>query len=196
MEALNSTSPLIIDNPDVAAFLLGTKTQQSLILFVGQERSVSNAAAELGISMSALLYRVNQLLGYGLLKVVREEARGGRAIKFYTSTATSFFVPFRVAQVDTIDAYLGSVKLYHEKLFTTNVVEVLQEFDDDWGMNVFIDEQGQVQTLGALRPGKIMQPDGVNFVIMDFYCPLYLDEDEARTFQQEIAQTVEKYAHK
>ncbi|MEM8535825.1 MAG: helix-turn-helix domain-containing protein [Chloroflexota bacterium] len=196
MEEQNSTSPLVINNPDAAAFLLSAKTQQFLIPFMGQERSVSDAAGELGISMSALLYRVHQLLDYGLLKVVREEPRGGRAIKIYTSTATSFFVPFRVAQVDTIDDYLSSAKLYHEKLFTTNVVEVLQKLEDDWGMNVFVDEQGNVGTMGALHPGTVLQPDEVDVVILDFYCPLYLNEDEARAFQQEIAQTVEKYAHK
>lgn len=196
MEEQNSTSPFVINDPDVAAFLLSAKTQQFLIPFVGKERSVSNAAKELGISMSSLIYRVHQLLGYGLLKVVREEPRGGRAIKIYTSTAKSFFVPFRVAQVDTIDDYLSSAKIYHEKLFTTNVVEALQRLEDDWGMNVFIDEQGNVGTMGSLRPGTVMQPDEVDFVMLDFYCPLYLNEEEARAFQQEIAQTVEKYVHK
>jgi len=55
---------------------------------------VSQAAAELGHSVSATLYRVKTFLRAGLLYVAREERRAGRPVKHYRSVADAFFIPF------------------------------------------------------------------------------------------------------
>ncbi len=62
--------------------------------FLGRERSASQAAAELGVAIDTLLYRVNKFLDAGLLEIVRLEPRAGRPIKIYRTIADGFYVPF------------------------------------------------------------------------------------------------------
>lgn len=64
--------------------------------FLGRESSISAAARELRRPLDAVRYRVRRLLRAGLVEVVREVPRAGRAVRIYRSTADGFVVPFDV----------------------------------------------------------------------------------------------------
>jgi len=197
MEASNSTSTLTIHHADVAELLLNAQTQRLIHPFLGKEQSAGGAAKILGMSTSALLYRVNKLLEYGILKVVREEPRAGRASKVYTTTASSFFVPFRVTRAETLEAHLAGVKHYYEQLLTANVAEAMRGLDEDWGMRVFQDDEGRIQTLTAVYPDKLLQIDQVGPALLDFFYPsLHLDHEDAKALQHELVMLIQKYAVK
>ena len=197
MEQKNSTSTILIDDPQIADFLLNYQTQQLLHPFLGSEESVANAAQSLNMSISALLYRVQKMQKWQLLQISREERRAGRAIKMYSSTSNSYFVPFGVASAETLALYLTETKQYFEQKFTQNVAEVLRRADEDWGMRVFKDENGRIRTQMAIYPDHVVELGQMNRAMFDFYYPdLQLDQADADALQQELGELFQKYAAK
>lgn len=95
----NSTRPPVeafyeVRDPEQARLLTDPVSKEFFKPFLARERTVSQVAAELGCSVSTILYRVNTFLKVGLLFVTRDEKRAGRAIKHYRSVRDAFFIPF------------------------------------------------------------------------------------------------------
>jgi DNA-binding transcriptional ArsR family regulator len=87
------SSVLEITDERVAATFLVSARRRLLLAFVDHPLSVSQAAALTDQSVERVHYHVTSLTNKGLLRVEREEKRGGRPIKYYRAVARSFFVP-------------------------------------------------------------------------------------------------------
>lgn len=197
MKPQNSTSTIIIENSDVAEFLLNHATQKLLHPFLGREESLSQAAEALGMSISALLYRVQKLQTWEIIRVVRREPRAGRATKIYTTTSDSYFIPFGATRAETLERYLAETKQYFEQMLTSNIAEMMRRMDRDWGMQVYRDEVGNIQTQVAIYPDQIVSFDQVDTAILDFYYPgLKLNQEDAQALRQELVELIQKYAEK
>lgn len=70
--------------------------------FLGRERTVTEAAAELGCTPNTMLYRVRRMLAVGLLRIVATRSRAGRSIKVYRSSHDGYFVPNEVMPYDDL----------------------------------------------------------------------------------------------
>jgi DNA-binding transcriptional ArsR family regulator len=64
-----------------------------LMACVAQERSLTDLQRLTGETLPKLHYHVARLLGAGLLRMSREQARGGRPIRLFRAVAESFLVP-------------------------------------------------------------------------------------------------------
>ena len=94
-------------------FVVHTVTQAKLLTnpeavkffkpFLAADKTMSDVAQELGCSISTLHYRVKQFINAGLLIVVREKARAGRAVKVYRSVKDRVFVPFSLTPYATLE---------------------------------------------------------------------------------------------
>jgi len=196
MEDPFSTSTHVVTSADAAAVLLNAETQKLLHPFF-QEKTAAVAAKELGMSTSALLYRLNKLVDFGVLKIVREEPRAGRASKVYRTTSNSFFVPFHVTQSETLEAYLEDVKRHYQTLLTANIAQVMRDMDETWGMRIYKDDEGKLQTLTAKYPGNVMSVDEEGPAIFDFYYPsLKLEFEDAKALQKELGEVFQRYVQK
>lgn len=82
-----------VHDPLQARLLTHPVSKEFFKPFLARERTVSQAAAELGRSVSATHYRVKTFLRAGLLYVAREEKRSGRPVKHYRSAHDAYFVP-------------------------------------------------------------------------------------------------------
>lgn len=91
--------------PPAAAFVTVSDPEQARLLtdplslrffepFLAREKSASQAAAELGVRLDTLLYRLRVLERAGLVRVVRARKRAGRPIKLYRSSADAYLIPF------------------------------------------------------------------------------------------------------
>jgi DNA-binding transcriptional ArsR family regulator len=76
-----------------AAALENPLRARLLMACVAEERSLSDLQRLAGQSLSKLHYHITRLLDAGLLRVSREQARGGRPIRFLRAVAQSFLVP-------------------------------------------------------------------------------------------------------
>jgi hypothetical protein len=73
-----------LENPSRARLLMAC---------VAQERSLSDLQRLSGQTLAKLHYHVTRLLDARLLRVSREQARGGRPIRFFRAVAECFLVP-------------------------------------------------------------------------------------------------------
>ncbi len=70
--------------------------------FLGRERTVTEAATEVGCTPNTMLYRVRRMLDVGLLRVVASRSRPGRSIKLYRSSHDGYFVPNEAMPYDDL----------------------------------------------------------------------------------------------
>ena len=84
---------LRIETPEQAAPFIDPKRRRMLVQFMGRERSLSEAARALDMPMNRLAYHVSAFLRLGLLDIVREQKRPGRAIRYYRMKADAVLVP-------------------------------------------------------------------------------------------------------
>lgn len=92
-EVTDPAQARILTDPDRVRFLLP---------FLGRERTIGQAAAALGVTGNALLYRVRRMVEAGLLQVVAERPRAGRAIKVYRSIHDGYRVPMSAMHYDDL----------------------------------------------------------------------------------------------
>ncbi len=103
MEEPDSPRPFTVSDQVQARFLTDPAKKTFFTPFLARERRVAEAAAELGCSVNRMLYQVRTLLGCGLLHVLREEPRAGRAVKVYRSVHDAYFVPFHATPYATLE---------------------------------------------------------------------------------------------
>lgn len=77
----------------VARLLEDGRRRKLLLSFIGKECTLTEAARVNGLTLNLAHYHVMQLLEHGLIRVVREQKRNGRPIRYFTSEHSSFFVP-------------------------------------------------------------------------------------------------------
>lgn len=95
----DSPSPFVVSDQTQARFLTDPAKKRFFLPFLGRERRI----AEVGCSTNRMLYQVRTLLGCGLLQVLREEPRAGRAVRVYRSIHDAYFVPFAATPYDTLE---------------------------------------------------------------------------------------------
>ncbi len=84
---------MTVENPKQAELLSDTGSFRYFKPFLAKERTVSQAAAEVGCNLDTMLYRVKIFLAAGLLQVTRLEPRAGRPVKHYRSVEDAYLIP-------------------------------------------------------------------------------------------------------
>ena len=115
-------APQTITNEHTAALLLNPDLMGCLERLMAGEWTVSALSKDVGIGLGSLHYRVQQLLEHDLARISREEKRAGRAIKHYTATASSFFVPFNLTNFETLQAFWLAILEPKHQTFVANLV--------------------------------------------------------------------------
>src|SRR5690606_27417944 len=118
--------------------------------FLARESSAGAAAAELGLDLNAMLYRIRVLLSAGLLRVVREEKRQGRPIKVYRSAHDAYFIPYDATPFADLEERLWQQQRPELRERVRIQARRLQQ-GGVFGQRLFRDEHGEtwVQSAGA-----------------------------------------------
>ncbi|MGL5819570.1 MAG: hypothetical protein ACRCZD_11655 [Phycicoccus sp.] len=90
----------VISDLAVARLVVDVSRARYLGPFLGRESTASDAARLLGVTLDQMLARLRYLTRAGLVAVVREQRRAGRAIKVYRAVADEFFVPLSTLELD------------------------------------------------------------------------------------------------
>lgn len=91
-----------VTDPAQAAIVADPIRSSFLRPFLGRACTVSEAAATLGCTPNAMLYRVRRMIDVGLLQIVGTRTRPGRPIKIYCSVHDGYFVPMNVMRYDDL----------------------------------------------------------------------------------------------
>ena len=182
-------------DPLGAACLIDPKALAYLAPFTGRERTASEVAAELGVTLPRLHYQLTRLLGAGLIQVVREVPRAGRALKVY-GAAPAFFVPFEATDHETLEAAISRATRAWQQRFVRSVVYSVLEIPGRWGLRVFRDETGVlVLEPGHApdRPWDLLADDSPAVLPGGWATDLQLDFEDAKALQRELAAIGRKY---
>ncbi len=191
---------LTITDETAARMLTNTDSVRRLEPFMKRDVTLSEAAAELGLKLPHLLYQVNRFAELGLLEVVREQKRGGRAVKVYRATAEVFFVPFQVTPSETLERLLYDLSTPQEKLFHREAARVLQHQSPVWGLAVSCDDGGVRIALTPHTDGRVdtasafFSPDAEALFATDG--SLTLTFQTAKALQKDLYELYKRYSEK
>ena len=139
---------LVVTNAEAARLLTDTSQLRLLEPFFKREATLSEVAAETGVKLNTLLYRVNRFVELGLLTVVREEPRRGKPVKVYRASAEDFFVPFEVMASSSLEQLLLGLLGDVEKVFHREAAKTFQETFQTKGVHVALNEGHMSVVLG------------------------------------------------
>lgn len=185
-----------------AAFLVQDTNRRYLRPFLEREASVAQAAKELGEGVEQLYYRVRRMLELGILEVVREEPRAGRAIKYYRSAGEGLFVPFFVTGAATVEEMtLASNAQIDERFVRGQVASMRSTFDDrgTWGYRLFRDAEGATHFDYAPEGapddfdllGLLLEPGSPP--VVSTWVEMPLRPEDAKALQRELIELAARY---
>ncbi|CAN5839698.1 helix-turn-helix domain-containing protein [soil metagenome] len=188
---------MMIANAEAARLLTDTTQLRLLEPLFKLEAVLSEVAAELGVKLNTLLYRVNKFVELGLLAVVREEPRRGKAVKVYRATAEEFFVPFDVMGSLSLEQLLLGLLGDVEKVFHREAAKTFQETLQTKGVHVALNEGHMSVVLGDRERGTAFTeaffgPGSPALFIGDGN--LELDFATAKALQKDLFELFERYS--
>ena len=191
-------SPRIISDPKTADTLLNPITLRQLEPFLGEAKTVSEAAQETQQKANTVLARVKRFVTLGLLEVAFEEKRGGRGVKHYRSVADMFFVPYEASTAESLERMMKGREQYWESLLRRNVVRTRFQEVGTWGTRIYKDERGRLQIQSAITPDKnyTMLETSYPAVLSAWRDSVYLDYEDAKTLQNEMFNLLKRYTQK
>ena len=197
MENSPSPSPAReVTHPEAARLLTDMTGLRYLEPFFGQPRTVSEAAAMLEVKPNSLLYRVRRFVELGLLTVVSEEARAGRAVKRYGTAAEAFFVPFAATDALTPEAWLLRWERDLQDQLVQSALTNSEEPPSTWGLRIGLGQDGLLNVYPASQDGRLvmfgLEADRAA-TLLGWNTGLYLDYPAAKAFQRELHDLILKY---
>lgn len=93
-----------IANNKQAQLLLDVELQPLLNLLMSQPQTISELAKKLDLKLNKIHYLIGKLERIDVVQVQREEARAGRAIKYY-KVAQKWFIPFESTEEDSLELF-------------------------------------------------------------------------------------------
>lgn len=199
----SSSSWLKVEDPEAARAIADPAAFRYLEPFMARERSVSQVARELGLSISGVLYRVRQFERLGLLTRARVERRGGRPIVHYRSAADGYFVPFRATTVTNQEALAAhAFRRLREQLDESIGRAWVKGFGEERpiGIQVYRSPQGRVARNIAPDPDTTSGEGPLDALlaasapaVWDSWSTLNLRLEEAKALQRELAELMQRY---
>lgn len=164
--------------------------------FLGREKTVSQAAAEVGCKLNAMHYRTKTFHEAGLLRIMREEKRSGRPIKVYRSVADAFFVPFQFTSHATQqESWLAHIEPVARRIARSMAEQYLTR--ERAGQCIFRDDRDSLVSLGGQELPEseiVFHPDAAYRPLgTDRFGNIFLTEDEAQGLKRELVELFSRY---
>ncbi|WP_412028215.1 hypothetical protein [Deinococcus yunweiensis] len=159
--------------------------------FMGQERTVSQVAAQLGLSVTATYKATQRFLTLGLLRETRRETRSGRAIRYYRAPQ-AYFTPFSVMPLEQIGQLNRAV---HLERFERELARTMRHgLHGPWGALTRVLPSGEPFYDVATVDGRSWDPlDDDSPVVLSGWNLVTLPPAEARALQREIMTVIRPY---
>lgn len=178
----NETQAALLTNPDSWRFLEP---------FLARSISAKEASLEIGCHLDTLLYRIRVFQKAGLLQIIQERKRAGRAIKLYRTTFDAYFIPHTQMPFATLEEHYHAMFMPTIQEHIQNLAKRTQQRDSK-GQSIYRDEFGKAWRVGAIDSthfNQFKETDGVPGI--DFSLVAYLEETEARQVQALLLQLLE-----
>lgn len=187
-----------VTDPRLAALLTDPVARRFYEPFLARTLSVSAAAQEVGCSLDAMLYRVRVFVRAGLLRVVEERPRHGRAIKLYQTVFPAYFVPHRITPFTTVEDRLYAGAEPYLRAWASTTARRLHA-SDVLGVRLYRDHFGQVWSVSAANASSLggLEADSVSDPArtpeFDVVATLHLDGTQARALQAALVKLLKDW---
>jgi DNA-binding transcriptional regulator GbsR (MarR family) len=175
----------IIDSLETARFFIHPFNTDHLTPFVAGEKTLAEAARELGISKNRMNYWVKKLLELRLIYVVRVEKLSRHNVAIYHAVAKKFIVPVSLLPLDS-DEDIFQLASFDEKI-KRSLADFKHAQMQDWQLHYEIVSGAAM--LNILPPGKRKE----KLKVVNSWGQLTLTETQAERFRREIEKTLERY---
>ncbi len=198
MEDVDSSSVEIVTDAESARLLADPESARFVFPFLGRERTVSEVAAELGLKVDAMYYRVKRLERLGLLRVVRLLERKGRAIRTYQASSSAYFVPLTAVPDATVEELLERGEAGPRQRATEGFAAALKDaaLAVRFGVHVRLDDGEPSISLGPedanWRPERFL--DAAAPALLMSWTSLNLDFADAKALQRELFEVIARYS--
>ncbi len=175
-----------VTNAEQARLLTEPAYDDAFRPFLARECSVGEAAAEAGLTLDAMLYRVRVLLKAGLLEVARVKPRAGRPIKLYRSVHDAYFIPYELTPFASLEERLWRQFMPELKERLAIQARRLRERGFD-GQRLYRNDFGETfmeSAPDALSPVDFL--DSEREPALDFWTNVALTEQRAREVQRTL----------
>jgi hypothetical protein len=137
----------------------------------------------------------------GLIEVTKEEARKGKAVKYYRTTAKVFFVPFDITPSLSLKHLLSTLSKPTDDVFTREITRTLQDLSSQWGLDISLDPSGEDELRIAIRRKDRPRTQDISFnpdepALMSSTSSLHLDFVTAKALQKDLRALFESYHKK
>lgn len=116
--------------------------------FVARDCTVSQAAKEVKCKVDTMLYRVNLFVKTGLLKVVNQQARRGRSVKVYRSSADAYYIPFEITPFEDVEAFFQKSRKANDDILLPRFAQAVRKAGRE-GRIIYRDDKGEVWSSSA-----------------------------------------------
>lgn len=192
MKEKPASSTLTVTDAETARVLIDPAQLRYIAPFIGRERTVKEVADETNSTLSTTYRRVRRYLGLGILEVVREQKRKGKALKVYRAVADEFYIPNNVTDGQEVSSERW--QKHWERDFQQGLRHAYAEQLDGWGQRLYR-KDGVFTSSLASGPDEDIDPleDKMPALYNRFHDSLYLDFGEAKTLQRELDALFKKY---
>lgn len=189
--AQDASAPYRVDDLVAARLLVQEDYRTVLGVFLGRERSVSEAARALCAGLDATLYRVRRLERAGLLEVASVQRRAGRAIKRYQAVHDAWFVPFEALPYADLEEAFLELHVAHARVVARAAARALRR--SEWsGYRIERNDDGRLWMRGV-------RADGTGFAgetdagATDAMIELRLAPEDALRLNRELVALLQRY---
>lgn len=174
------------------------EAQKTLAPFLGEEKTITQAALEANLKPNTMYVRVKRLLELGLVRVVREQPRKGRSLKLYSAVAGRFFVPYEVMSHTTREALQVQMDEPWEQRLRQSLIRARLGAVEGWGYEIYRDQAGIFWVHPATGPGERLSSSQPSHpATIDLWSEtLSLDFGDAKAFQAKLYALFEEYKAK
>jgi hypothetical protein len=185
-----------ITNAAASEYLANLTNFRCLVVFLGREITMSQAAEILETNLSRMHYQVARLLELELIRVTRVETRTGRAIKYYSAISERLFLPFDTTNFATLEEALAGVYQSLAHGLSRSIAQQLFAHNKPIGLRVFRGSGGGLMIEPGIAPGHEVDAQGNDLPALIpgvWTTDLCLDFDEAKAFHRELEDLRAKY---
>jgi hypothetical protein len=192
----------VIENPETSAIFFQSKSLELLGILIECERNLQQISDVLGWPINTCKYQLERLCAAGLVTCTREEARAGRAIRFYRAIAAQFFVPYAFTPAMNPATLLEQEYAPKAKRFAHNLTNVALKAREaqgeiDWGVRFSL-ENGKIRQHAAMEEAAhwnfLSDEDPALIDVWDE--GLMLSREDAKALQLELCHLIGRYRTK
>ena len=163
--------------------------------FIGRARSASEVAAEQGVKLNAMAYRIERLQKLGLLRRAGHHRQNGRAVNLYRATADAFFVPLSSTSLENLESMIDQWSQSLQPMYLHALARTLSDRNRHWGVRISREADNRLLIAPATGEDAFynyFEPDAPA-IIEGWFSDLRLDDEDAKALQGELLMLYLKY---